>query len=80
MNHTQRVLASEKRQRFFGLVRATFPLSTIDLIQVINAADRYSALMRAAALRNLVCLAPVEVTQGRSYLERRRLVRAHFGV
>lgn len=80
MNHTQRVLASEKRQRFFGHIRATYQLSTIDLIHVIQAADRYSARLRAAALRNLVYSAPVEVTQGRCYLERRRLVRAHFGV
>lgn len=80
MNQTQRVLASEKRQRFFGHIRATNVLPIHHLVRVASAKNQYSPLMRAAALRNLVASAPVEVTKGRCYLERRKLVRAHYGI
>jgi len=74
------VLASEKRQRFMQHVRTTYVLPRFHLLRVIRSAKSYSPLMRAAALRNLVCSAPIEITRGRCYSERRRLVRAYFGV
>lgn len=74
------VLASEKRQRFWLHVRATSVLPSFHLIRIIRSAESYSPLMRAAALRNLVCSAPIEIIRGRCYSERRRLVRAYFGV
>ncbi len=74
------VLASEKRQRFMQHVRTTYVLPRFHLIRIIRSAESYSPQMRAAALRNLVYSAPIEVTQGRCYLEKRRLVRAHYGV
>lgn len=80
MNHTQRVLAGEKRQRFFGHIRATNVLPIHHLVRVASAKGNYTSLMRAAALRNLVASAPLEVTKGRCYLERRQLVRAHYGI
>lgn len=81
MNHnTLRVLAGEKRQRFFGHIRATNVLPIHHLVRVARAQGQYTPLMRAAALRNLVASAPIDVTKGRCYLERRRLVRAHYGI
>ena len=50
------------------------------LVRVASAKGQYTPLMRAAALRNLVASAPLEVTKGRCYLERRQLVRAHYGI
>ena len=72
--------ASEKRQRFMQHVRATYVLPRHHLIRIIRASDAYSPRMRAAALRNLVAQAPIEVTQGRCYAARRKLVRAHYAV
>lgn len=74
-----RLLASERRQRFFGHIRATYVLPVHHLVRVARSSS-YSPLMRCAALRNLVAVAPLEVTRGRCFLERRRLVRAHYQV
>lgn len=74
------VLASERRQRFFRHIKTTYPLPAHELIRIIRAREGYAPLVRVAALRNLICCTSVEITQGRSYLERRRLVRHHFGV
>lgn len=73
------VLAAEKRQRFFANIRATRRLREEELVRI--AADKgYSLSVRSAALRNLVTLAPVEVTLGRPFAQRRRLVREHYGI
>lgn len=74
-----RVLASERRQRFFGHIRASYVLSVHDLVRVVRSTS-YSTLIRTAALRNLVAVAPLEVTRGQCFLVRRRLVRAHYQV
>jgi hypothetical protein len=71
------------RQRIFDfsrLVAQSYGLSADQLVAVIKARDQFTVRMRAAALRNLVCSAPLAVTQGRPYAERRRLARAHYGV
>lgn len=80
MTPAQRVLASEKRQRFFAHIRASYVLPPHHMVRVIRSKEQYSPIFRAAVLRNLVCSAPVDVTQGRCYCERRRLVRAYYGV
>jgi hypothetical protein len=41
---------------------------------------RHPLLLRAAALRWLVHLAPLSVTQGAPFAERRRLARIHYRV
>ena len=61
-------------------IRQLYGCRTEQLMYVLSRPDRYSPLFRSAALRNLVASAPLTVTQGRSYLERRRLVRCHYGV
>jgi len=80
MNAHYEVLASARRQRFFGHIRSTYVLPRYHLVRVLQAKDQYTPLMRVAALRNLVACAPQHITQGRPYVERRRLVRQHFGV
>lgn len=70
----------ETRFRFMALVRDTYKQPTHALVAIIGAKDRYSVRLRAAALRNLVCSSPVELTQGRCYFAKRRLVRAHYGI
>lgn len=72
-----RVLASDRRQRFFGQILATAKLPTQELVRVIRDAS-YSPSLRTAALRNLVAQAPLVVTQGRCFVQRRRLVRLHY--
>lgn len=49
-------------------------------VNIIRAKGQYSPLLRAAALRNLISMAPIEVTRGRPYLSARRLVRGHYEV
>lgn len=75
----QRHLWSDRRQTFWRHLRQTYVLSVHDLVRI--ARDQvYTARFRAAALRNLVCTAPIEVTQGRPYACRRQLVRKHYQV
>lgn len=73
------VLASERRQAFFGHLRACEVLPPYHLKRIIADAG-YSARLRSAALRVLVGKSPLEVTQGRPYAERRRLVRQHYRI
>jgi hypothetical protein len=73
-----RVLAGERRPRFMRHVRATCGLAQPDLIRIVRSAQAYSPLLRAAALRNLVAATPIEVTRGRCYVGRWRLVRMHY--
>lgn len=80
MNPNFRVLASLRRQRFFGHIQASNVLPVYHLVRIAKAKGQYSPLMRVAALRNLIAAAPLEITQGRSYLERRQLVRIHYGI
>ncbi|CAN7719880.1 hypothetical protein [Paraburkholderia hospita] len=71
------------RQRiveFSRCIRQTYGLSQEVLVSVIKAQDRYTPRFRAAALRNLVCDAPVSVTGGAPYAARRRAVRRFYQV
>jgi hypothetical protein len=72
-------LVNEKRRKFWGHLSATGVLPRHHLVRVIRDKS-YSALLRSAALRNLTCIAPLEVTQGQPYAQRRRLVRKHYNV
>ena len=66
--------------RFSRMVYDCYRCSHGQLLEIISAKGRLSARYRAAALRNLVGNAPLSVTLGRPYAERRRLVRKHYGV
>lgn len=76
----EHVLASEKRQRFFGHLRATEVLPPHHLIRIAKASGQYPPALRAAALRSLVSKAPLAITKGLPYAQRRRLCRLHYGV
>lgn len=80
MSPMLRVLASQRRQLFFSLIRQTAPMNADQLVQVIKSPQRYGQLTRVAALRNLVAKASVQITKGSFYTARRKLVRTHYGV
>ncbi len=73
------VVSRPKRQNFFLNVRLMSKLSTPELV-CIAASKKMSANLRAAALRVLTGIAPVEVTMGLHYAARRILVRKHFAI
>jgi|JI10StandDraft_1071094.scaffolds.fasta_scaffold80572_3 hypothetical protein len=75
-----RVLASPRRQAFMAQIRATYAMPLAVLLNVVRNRDSYTPLYRTAALRNVVCAAPLDVTQGRCFAERRRLCRSHFAI
>jgi hypothetical protein len=52
----------------------------IDQLVPIVREKRYPKLMRIAALRWLVGVAPLELTQGATDCSRRRYVRRYYGV
>ena len=66
--------------RFGMMLYDTSGLSQDALIGIVKSRLRYSTHYRAAALRHLVIDAPLSVTCGRPFAERRRLVRRHYGI
>ncbi|CAN7650979.1 hypothetical protein LJR129_005083 [Acidovorax sp. LjRoot129] len=70
----------QREQRFIALIRETYSQPPHALIEIARNKDRYSVILRSAALRNLVSSSPTELTLGRCYAERRRIVRAHYGI
>jgi hypothetical protein len=64
--------------RFSRLVAQTYPLPRDVLVSIVRAQDRYSPMFRAAALRHIVAKAPLDVTGGRPFAERRRAVRRFY--
>ena len=54
--------------------------STTDELKSIVHERRYPLLLREAALRWLIHSAPLDVTHGAPFGERRRYVRQHYGV
>jgi hypothetical protein len=62
------------------MVWQTHGLSHDQLLRIVKAKRRYSRHFRAAALRHLVMDAPLAVTGGRPFAERRRRVRAYYGI
>lgn len=67
-------------QRFIAYVHKLSGTPAPVLENLVRDRARYSPLYRSAALRHLVCDAPLEVTGGRPYAERRRRVRQHYGI
>jgi hypothetical protein len=70
----------ERILRFGKMIFQTYALPREVLVQIIRSKTHYSAHYRAAALRNLIGHAPLSVTGGRPFADRRRLVRRHYGV
>jgi hypothetical protein len=68
----------ERILRFGLMIFQTYGLPHEALVQIVRSKRRYSPHYRAAALRNLVGVAPVWVTGGQPFAERRRRVRSHY--
>ncbi|CAE6967723.1 hypothetical protein [Paraburkholderia domus] len=66
--------------RFSLMIHETNRFDESELLDIVRAKDCFSPRYRTAALRHLVMDAPLSVTQGRPFAERRRLVRRHYGV
>lgn len=66
--------------RFGMMVWQTYGLPHEQLVRIVRAKKRHSAHFRAAALRHLVAEAPLSVTGGRPFAERRRRVRRYYGI
>jgi hypothetical protein len=73
-------MLNRRLARFSRLVHGTYRLPESVLLSIVMARGRYPATFRAAALRNLVAQAPVSVTRGLPFAQRRRLVRRHYGI
>ena len=50
-----------------------------ELVPIVRE-NRYPPLLRIAALRQLIHLAPLDITKGAPYRTRRRYVRQHYHV
>lgn len=70
---------SDKRLKFRRHILAADRLATDVLVRDLRCAEQ-AAFARAAGLRVLIARAPVSVTLGRPFAERRRLVRQHYAV
>jgi hypothetical protein len=71
------------RQRIFRfglMVWQTYGFSREQLVRIVRSKALYSAHYRTAALRHLVVAAPLSVTGGQPFAERRRRVRQHYGI
>jgi len=64
--------------RFFVMKLSGVPLHV--LLNILQQPTSFTTLYRSASLRILISRAPLDVTQGRPYAERRRLVRGAFSV
>ncbi|MFM0077261.1 hypothetical protein PQQ86_39615 [Paraburkholderia sediminicola] len=73
-------MARERILRFAMMLYQLYGLSNSELVRIAKAKRRYSTHHRAAALRHLVIDAPLAVTGGQPFAERRRRVRKHYGI
>jgi hypothetical protein len=72
-------MLTKRLQRLSEFIQGLRTLPSLELKSIV-CERRYPVLLREAALRWLVHLAPTEVTHGAPFAERRRLVRRHHGV
>jgi hypothetical protein len=70
----------ERIFQFSVLIWQTYDLPRDLLLLIVKANERFSPQHRAAALRHVVMDAPLSVTGGGPFAERRRRVRRHYGI
>ncbi|MFM0027456.1 hypothetical protein PQR70_14455 [Paraburkholderia madseniana] len=71
------------RERILRLSMTLYHLRDLpddQLVRIVKSKNRYSTHYRAAALRHLVAGAPLAVTGGQPFAERRRRVKRHYGI
>lgn len=73
-------MLTRRRERFNRLVHDASKMDTHALVECVRAKTRFTPLARVAALRVLIHHAPIEITRGAVYLQRRAFVREHFKV
>jgi hypothetical protein len=72
-------MLTHRLNRLISLMTGLRRCGVDDLVALIRE-QRYPPLLRIAALRWLIHLAPLDVTHGAPYVDRRRHVRQHYGV
>lgn len=72
-------MLTHRLHRLLVLTTGLRDYGTAQLLGVIRE-RRYPPLLRVAALRCLVHWAPLDITRGAPYPQRRRHVRRHYGV
>ena len=71
-------MLTHRLNRLINLITGMRQCSVDDLVRIVHD-RRYPPLLRIAALRWLIHLAPLSVTNGAPYGARRRYVRQHYG-
>lgn len=72
-------MLTHRLNRLANLVIGLRRYTINDLVPIVRE-NRYPPLLRIAALRQLIHLAPIDITQGAPYWTRRRYVRQHYHV
>lgn len=71
---------SHRLMTFSRAIMLVYGRGIDELVQIVRNRGRYQIIYRLAALRCLVARAPLEVTHGAPYLQRRMAVRRHYRV
>lgn len=73
------MISTRRRTKFTTFLLGLRKYSADQLIEMLNE-KHHAPLLRCAALRWLISAAPLEITQGAPYGERRRYVRRHHHI
>lgn len=72
-------MLTHRLNRLANLVIGLRRYTIHELVPIVQE-NRYPPLLRIAALRQLIHLAPLDITKGAPYCTRRRYVRQHYHV
>ncbi|MBX3602369.1 MAG: hypothetical protein KF863_17275 [Rubrivivax sp.] len=72
-------MLTHRLNRLANLVIGLRRYTIHELVPIVRE-NRYPPLLRIAALRQLIHLAPLDITKGAPYCTRRRYVRQHYHV
>ena len=72
-------MLTHRLNRLANLVTGLRRYTIHELVPIVRE-NRYPPLLRIAALRQLIHLAPLDITKGAPYCTRRRYVRQHYHV
>ncbi len=72
-------MLTHRLNRLANLITGLRRYAIDELVPIVRE-NRYPPLLRLAALRQLIHLAPLDITKGAPYCTRRRYVRRHYGV
>lgn len=72
-------MLTHRLNRLANLITGLRRYTIHELVPIVRE-NRYPPLLRIAALRQLIHLAPLDITKGAPYCTRRRYVRQHYRV